>query len=107
MQVNIIVNLFYEATHKWPDCNLDEVSFLKNEHRHIFHITAHKEVNHTNRETEIILFKRNILNYLNSVYRNNFGGMSCEDIAIKLLNEFSLSKCVVLEDGENGAEVYL
>jgi hypothetical protein len=81
----------------------EEVSFLKDKHRHIFHIKIKKQVTHNDRELEIILFKRNILEYLNSTFKNDFGEMSCEDIAENLINKFNLKSCEVLEDNENGA----
>ena len=33
----------------------------------------------------------------------NFKGMSCESIALHLLKQFELNKCVVSEDNENAA----
>ena len=106
MQINIIVNLEYEAIHQWKNCDIPEVSFLKHPHRHIFKIQCKKEVKHTDRDIEIIMLKRKILKYLDK-FNNDFSTMSCEDIAGLLLYEFELNYCMVLEDGENGAEVCL
>ena len=104
---SIIVKLTYEGVHNWEDCNLEEVMYLKHPHRHTFYITCKKEVNHDDRDIEIIMFKAEILNYLESVYGGHFGGMSCEMIAKDLLEEFNLHYCQVLEDNENGAEINL
>lgn len=104
MKTNIIVNLQYEATHYWEGCNIEEVMYLKNPHRHIFHICCKKEVTHDDRDIEIIMFKQIILKYLHSNFKGNFGGMSCEMIAKKLFEVFGLNYCSVLEDNESGAE---
>ncbi len=113
MQKNIIVNLQIEGIHQWPDCNIEEVMFLKHPHRHIFHITCKKLVSHNERDIEIINLKHNIIEYLNNIYYSsvlrccNFLSLSCESIAELLLTKFDLSYCSVLEDNENGAEVYV
>jgi hypothetical protein len=105
LKTSIIVNLQYSATHNWPDCDIKEVYFLKFPHRHVFHIRAEKLVNHDDRDIEIIMFKDSILKFLENKYHGDFKFMSCEMIAKKLCKEFNLSRCQVLEDGENGAEV--
>lgn len=101
---NIIVKLIYAGLHCWKDCPLDEVSYLRNLHRHNFYITCKKSVTHDDRDIEIIMFKHKINNYLEEKYSGNFGTMSCEMIAKDLVNKFKLSYCEVLEDNENGAE---
>ena len=105
MGTEIVVRLQYEATHSWPECPIEAVKFLKDPHRHIFHIKAYKDVSHSDREIEIIIFKREIMFHLDMNFKGDFGTRSCEDIALYLINEFSLSSCEVLEDGENGARV--
>lgn len=118
MTTNIIVNLQVEALHNWPDAKdiFPEVGFLSYPHRHIFHIQCKKKVNHDDRDIEIIMFKRNILEYLVEKYKDsyvesyhyhtlNFGSKSCEMLAKELLFKFDLEYCSVLEDNENGAEV--
>lgn len=115
-QTNIIVNLRIEGIHNWPDAKkiFPEVGFLSDSHRHIFYICAKKEVSHDDRDVEIILFKRLILKYFHEKYNPKypevgpfkFGAMSCEMIARELLEEFQLEYCSVLEDNENGAEIY-
>jgi hypothetical protein len=115
MKLSIIVNLQVEGLHKWEDAATFEpkVGFLSNLHRHMFHITAEKRVYHGDREIEIILFKRKIIQYLNDLYYDdkwgclNFENMSCESIASELFTVFDLVACKVLEDGESGANVCL
>lgn len=110
--MRVIVNLSVAGVHRWANCKIDNVEYLKDYHRHIFHICCKKKVNHSDRDTEIISLKEEILVYLNAKghYKNsaaiNFDGMSCEMIAVELINKFNLSYCSVLEDNENGAEVY-
>lgn len=115
MQSNIIVNLQVEAIHHWPECPIEEVAFLKDKHRHIFHIECKKEVTHLDRDIEIIQLKRQILEYLKGQFKPvpgynvytiiDFETLSCEQIAAILLEKFELNYCKVLEDGENGAEL--
>lgn len=113
METRIIVNLQVEGFHNWPNCDLPEVEFLKNQHRHIFHIKVKKNVFHEDRDIEIILLKRRLMKYLQKTfgYSNKVGeplffeDMSCESIANHLVKKFQLNYCEVLEDGENGAEV--
>lgn len=116
IKTNIIVKLQIDGTHQWSgvkkDHNLFSVFFLANPHRHMFHIVAKKEVSHGDRDIEIINLKRNIQDYLHNHYYNTelrtheFKEMSCEMIASVLAKVFGLCYCEVLEDGENGAEVF-
>lgn len=108
--MNIIVKLQIEATHQWVDCNIEEVDYLSNLHRHIFHIVAKKEVSHADRSIEIIEFKHDLEDYFDKYYNKDkrlyeLGGKSCEMLATELYNKFDLVYCSVLEDDENGAEV--
>lgn len=106
MATNIIVNLQFEGIHRWGNCPFQEVAFLKALHRHMFHITCKKTVQHDDRDIEIIMLKHSIGDYLCSTYKDgNLGGKSCEMLARELLEQFNLSYCSVLEDGENGAEI--
>lgn len=113
MKTNIIVSLQFQAVHKWENCNLKKVNYLKYTHRHIFYMTCKKEVNHDDRKIEIIMLKNSILKYLNDKYYDetfgmgNFKNQSCEMIAKEILQYFNLNYCKVLEDNENGGEVML
>ena len=108
-QTNIIVTLQVEGFHCWPkagDYN-EEVDFLSHPHRHIFHIKCKKRVTHNDRQTEIILFKRELLDYFDRIYGTPaaFGTSSCEHIATDLMEAYDLESAEVMEDNENGAEV--
>lgn len=105
--INIIVTLQHEAVHNWPGVTdhpeLPEVQYLQHPHRHMFHILCKKPVSHDDRDVEIINFKHDIKEYLDSKITAAMGSMSCELLALNLLKQFNLSYCEVMEDGENGA----
>lgn len=104
MNIQIVVRLTYEGVHRCP-YKFEGVEFLMYPHRHLFHITAIKNVTHADRDIEFILLKREILDYLETCYHGDFGTMSCEMIALDLIKAFDLRSCEVSEDGENGALV--
>lgn len=101
----IWVTTQFEGFHKYPDAP-EGVEFLKNEHRHIFHLKIWIEVFHDNREIEFILFKRYISTLLLSSDLNN---KSCEMIGDQLADEIKIQypdreiRIEVSEDGENGS----
>lgn len=105
----VYCTLQVEGIHNWPGCPFEEVSYLRNPHRHVFHIKAHAPVHHDDRDVEFILLKHHITEYLNTTYWSDdvwclyFGARSCEMIARELIDQFGLSRCEVNEDGENGA----
>jgi len=100
-----------EGIHRFPGCPYTEVPYLKDTHRHVFHIKAWKKVSHDNRDVEFICLKHEIKSYLYDRYFDsewrlfNFDTMSCEMIAKELISKFDLSRCDVSEDEENGAIV--
>ena len=114
MKTNVIAKLEIEGLHNWPDAQgvFPEVGFLSNMHRHKWFITAKKRVNHDDRDVEFIMFKRDIIQYLENKYYNKdartheFGAMSCEMLAKEILKEFDCVYVSVFEDNENGAEIY-
>ena len=115
MKTNIIVNLQFEALHCWPACPDDHKEvYLKQPHRHVFHIKLKIPVNHCDRDIEFIELKRWIVNGLYRTYGKgdlrltvpDLGAMSCEMLASKLMREWNAMYVSVLEDGENGAEIY-
>lgn len=100
-----------EGIHRWETCPFEEVFYLRDPHRHVFHIKAYKQVNHDDRDVEFIMLKHQIENHLYTEYGSDltnvceFGNMSCEMIAKELIRLFDLSRCEVSEDNENGAVV--
>ena len=96
----------FEATHSWPECPIEEVAYLRDEHRHVFHIESHKVVDHDDRDTEFIVLKHRVQEQLEEWYpEHKMGSTSCEMLAIRLIGKFGLSRCMVAEDNENGAWV--
>ena len=101
--IKVVVKLQIEGIHHWPDCMINEVGFLTFPHRHMFHVKLEKEVQGVDRDIEIIMLKRKILNDFREVI--NFGSKSCERIASDILVRYDCDKVEVLEDGELGAVV--
>jgi len=86
----------------------DDVSFLANPHRHMFHFRVRVSVQHNDRDIEFIQLKR----WLESLYSGDVLELdykSCEMIAediIGVINNRYPGREVtvsVFEDGENGA----
>jgi len=110
LKTEVFCSLAVEGTHNWPECPFEEVAYLRDPHRHVFHIKAYKEVTHNDREVEFIILKHKIQDYFVDTYYTDknlcvFGSKSCEMIATELIKEFKLSRCEVSEDNENGAIV--
>lgn len=114
MKYSVYVTFQIEGFHNFPEAKdlFPEVGFLADKHRHMFHFKCTANVSHTDRDIEFILFKRQIQKQLRVTFtteHNNvldFGRMSCEDIAVWLLEQFpELIKVEVSEDGENGSIV--
>ena len=104
-----------EGIHKYPaaatDPKLAAVSFLGNEHRHIFHFRVELEVFHDDRDVEFIQAKRTIERWYNqdTLQLNH---KSCEmmanDLYTQLIAQWPERDYVieVSEDGENGCRMY-
>jgi len=106
-----------EGVHKYPAAATDpnlatgdeyDVSFLANEHRHIFHFRVWLGVTHNDRDVEFIQFKR----WLENLYKDatlSLDYKSCEMMSDDLYTQISQrypSREVwieVSEDGENGS----
>jgi hypothetical protein len=112
-KTTVIVKLQVEGAHYFAKAKelFPEVGFLADRHRHIFHIKLSKEVFHDDRDIEFLVFKREILDYINKNYYDivtgmcEFDNMSCEMIARELLERFGCVYVEVWEDDENGARV--
>lgn len=104
MKKYIKVKFQFEGLHQWKSCPLEQVSFLKDKHRHIFYATCIKEVSHNDRDIEIIMFKRELEEYMKSKGKD-LGNSSCEDMAQDILTTFNCHSVEILEDNENGAVI--
>src|SRR5882672_2854906 len=91
----VFSKVFFEGIHCWPACPFEEVSYLRDPHRHIFHITAYKEVCHDDRDVEFIMLKHGIEQFLDIKYPPaqpnlcaQLGATSCEMLARQLMEAF-------------------
>lgn len=94
-----------EGFHYYPNAP-QFCSYLSHKHRHMFVIRCSFEVSHNNREIEINAMQNKIEKTLHDWYCTpcDFEGLSCEDIANNLMEEFdNMVECQVLEDGYGGA----
>lgn len=112
IELTVTAKFRFEGIHHWPDAP-DSVEFLREWHRHVFHVEGEISVSHENREVEFITLANQMKIFLIGLFSQanfpgvlNLGYSSCETIARILANEFELSRCYVSEDGENGATVY-
>lgn len=97
----------WEGFHSWDDAP-DEVDFLRDEHRHEFHVKLTVVVDHDDRDIEFILLKRALEEYIeDTLSRFDY---SCEQYARSIAewaaNTYDQPATAdVSEDGENGAVV--
>jgi len=109
----VIVKLAVDGCHNFPKAAelFPEVDFLADRHRHMFHFTVACKVTHSDRDKEFIMLKRDIIDYINGEYFDDFsrtcefGARSCEMLAEEVLKEFEAEWVEVWEDLENGARV--
>ena len=107
----IVINTSFEGLHRYDNAP-EEVLYLRNLHRHIFHVNVEMEVFHDNRELEFIMVKHNLDRFVFETFVDSAGVQSCEQIG-KSICRFLIEQygerriiCTVLEDGENGGKVY-
>jgi hypothetical protein len=106
-----LVRATFIGFHCWPLAP-DEVSFLRNKHRHVFHVSASFVVDHSDRALEFFMVQNTLrvqISELDEMLRKNMH-MSCEMMAEFLLTRLHTTygeavKVMVSEDGENGAKV--
>ena len=104
-QTRVFATTRFEGFHRWPQAP-DEVGFLRDRHRHIFHVRAEKTVTHDDRDVEFILLKRAVEAEIKTLSdEEDMEAWSCERWATELLQRLQLDKVEVSEDGENGAVV--
>lgn len=98
----------FEGWHHYPGAStIDKrISFLENDHRHIFKVEVTISVNHTDRELEFFLCKWSLNEFINSGDQNH---KSCEMIATDILEQHLIPNygenryylVSVSEDGES------
>ncbi len=104
----------FEAKHNWPDAPTP-VAFLRDPHRHIFHVEATLPVTHDDRQLEFFMVKMEMDAFIKDLGSKqnipNLGSQSCEMIAERILQflmvtyQLMSGSVNVWEDGENGATV--
>lgn len=99
----------YEFLHCWKNAP-EEVSFLRNLHRHIFYVTVKMEVFHNDRDIEFFMLKNDINKIIDDSKKTWLQTISCEqmglDIINKLKQKYNRNICIkISEDNENSAIV--
>ena len=103
----VVIKTQFEGFHSFRHAP-EEVAFLKNEHRHIFEITATLPET-KDRSLEFFIVQRALFDICKVIFKED---LSCEgyakNVADKLLIAYKLPSCEVrvFEDGEVGACVF-
>jgi len=108
MERTIVVRFQREGFHCWPDAPASR-GYLRDKHRHLFHVEVTLEVGHNDREVEL----HDLKDWCERTFpEGDYGEWSCEDLAEDLLTKvlnfwgpWRWAQVSVLEDGENGAVV--
>jgi len=104
------VSTTFEDLHQYKKAP-EEVAFLRNLHRHIFHVTIYIQQFHDDRDIEFIMFKRWLDKAIQRKIVKMNSAKSCEMMA-RELNKLIKRKygkrkirIEISEDGENGAYI--
>jgi len=99
----IFITTRFEGFHCWPAAP-DEVAFLRDPHRHIFHVRCWRTVSHDDRDVEFILWKRHVDFAIRTLLgESDTMKWSCEAWARAIGCKVDADTVEVSEDGENGA----
>ena len=111
MKIRTIATVSVPGFHSWPDAP-ETVSFLRDRHRHLFHIRVEWAVQVLDRGIEFFMAQRRVEPAFRGFFDRGpdgfeFGSNSCEAIADFLLNKLDPPPFAVevWEDGENGGRV--
>ena len=110
----ITIRTQFKGIHNWPGCPHEEVRFLRDPHRHIFHVTVSIEVAGDDREVEFFILQREIDEILTRSFEQKdgmliLGARSCEMIADEIYSRIAERyparqvRISVSEDNENEA----
>ena len=111
--MRIFVTTQFEGLHRWKDAP-EKVSFLREYHRHMFHVRFEVEVTKEDRDIEFILLKRELNRLIEILFVGTKLDDSCEMIAKRICDFMTRKRhlcagractCEISEDGENGAIV--
>ena len=110
MKRYVYVSTSFEGLHRYKEAP-EEVSYLRDFHRHIFKVVLQIEVEHNERDIEFIMLKHELEKCIASS-KHTLQGFddSCETIAENIIQfiqkKYGMNRdlvCIVSEDGENGA----
>jgi len=108
--VFVVVKHIVEGFHFWENAP-EDIEFLRNPHRHLFHVKLYIQVSEDDREIEFFQLKRWLIKVCEDVFPAYPVKKSCEMFAKEILDGAEGKfggreyKCEVFEDGENGAVV--
>lgn len=108
--MHVYIKNQFEGFHRWKTAP-DEVSFLRDRHRHIFKVKTTIEVEFADRDVEFIMVQHEINDIIKEMVAGDMLDWSCETMAIYILEHLHQlhpnreMSCDVSEDGENGAVV--
>ena len=103
---SVWVQFQFEAFHRWSAAP-DEVAFLRDRHRHLFHVRVEWLVSHADREREFFIEQRAARAAVERMLADGPGTAewSCEMWAARIMEATGASRVDVSEDGENGATI--
>jgi hypothetical protein len=106
MQANSIwIQFQFEGFHRWRDAP-DVVAFLRDTHRHQFHVRVEWLVSHAEREREFFIEQRKAKDFVEQLRADpDSVEWSCETWASRIMHATGACRVDVSEDGENGATV--
>lgn len=108
-KASIVVFFTMPGFHHYPEAP-EDVAFLRDRHRHLFHFRLYFRVSHHNRDLEFFQQAQKVKQLLRSEFGEpcEFENCSCEMVADWFLDRFQSEGCFkveVSEDGENGSVV--
>lgn len=110
LKTSIIVKTAFEGFHKYENAP-EEVSFLRNLHRHVFNVVTKIQVYSEDRELEYFMVKRFIDKIITEEKAEWGEKASCEKMARIILERLNKEygkrnyTVSVFEDNENGSEI--
>jgi hypothetical protein len=108
--IYIKVKYEIEGIHRWKDCPFEDVSYLRDYHRHVFCFDVKMEVFQEDRDIEFIRLKKDLETYTKELLDKPVD-LSCEAMA-RLVLEYCQETygnrhydIYVSEDNENGGGI--
>lgn len=88
--LSIITQFQVEGYHRYENAP-EQVKYLRDLHRHVFHIKAKIQVNHNDRELEFIMVKHKLKSLMEDVVDGDYAGLDIPpDMKTRLIeNKFS------------------